>query len=261
VDVSVTTGQGNEGKQLIKQVERIEATLGEHVACVTCDAGYAHGVNYEALEARGTDAIIPPPPTQRRTYERIPMRRFKYDAYQNRITCPNGKHLAAKGHCSKTNGRFYRARACDCQACPQRERCFSQTAKARQILLGEGYIALLRARRRKEKGWNKSTLEKYTRHRWQVEGVHGRSKTQHGLSRAIGRGLTNVTIQSYLTAAVMNLKKLAKKHPATKDQYRLTQACTRLTTQFYALWTSIRQHHKINTPKGYAPPPKQLFTN
>ena len=42
------------------------------------------------------------------------------------------------------------------------------------------------------------------------EGVHGRSKTQHGLSRAVGRGLVNVSTQSYLTAAVMNLKKLAR---------------------------------------------------
>ncbi|MBL1434239.1 IS1182 family transposase [Candidatus Wolfebacteria bacterium] len=263
VDVSVTTGQANEGKQLIEQVERIEATLNDHVACVTCDAGYAHGANYATLEQRGTDAVIPPPriaPRKKGT-QRIPARRFKYDEHHDRITCPAGSHLHRKSCTPSTNGRYYRARSSDCKNCPLRERCFSAKAVSRTILIGEGYTALLRARRRKEKGWDESTREKYKRHRWQVEGVHGRSKTQHGLSRAIGRGLTNVTIQSYLTAAVMNLKKLAKKHPATKDQYRLTQACTRLTTQFYALWTSIRQHHKINTPKGYAPPPKQLFTN
>jgi hypothetical protein len=48
----------------------------------------------------------------------------------------------------------------------------------------------------------------YGRHRWQVEGVHGEAKTQHGLRRAVRRGLTNVAIQVYLTAAVMNLKGL-----------------------------------------------------
>jgi hypothetical protein len=47
------------------------------------------------------------------------------------------------------------------------------------------------------------------RHRWQVEGVHGEAKTQHGLRRAVRRGLSNVRIQAYLTAAVINLKRLA----------------------------------------------------
>lgn len=46
-----------------------------------------------------------------------------------------------------------------------------------------------------------------------MEGVHGRAKTQHGLRRAVRRGLANVGVQSYLTAppgAVMNIKRLAK---------------------------------------------------
>ena len=46
-------------------------------------------------------------------------------------------------------------------------------------------------------------------HRNRVEGAHGEAKTQHGLRRAARRGLWNVAIQVYLTAAVMNLKRLA----------------------------------------------------
>jgi hypothetical protein len=42
-----------------------------------------------------------------------------------------------------------------------------------------------------------------------VEGIHGEGKTQHGLRRAARRGLWNVAIQAYLTAAVLNLKRLA----------------------------------------------------
>ena len=49
----------------------------------------------------------------------------------------------------------------------------------------------------------------YNRHRWRVEGMHGEAKTQHGLRRAVRRGLSNVVIQAYLTAAVINLKRLA----------------------------------------------------
>jgi len=86
-------------------------------------------------------------------------------------------------------------------------RCLSPGAKVRTALIVDGYEALLRARRRKfrwdqEKRW-------YSRHRWRVEGIQGESKTQHGLRRAIRRGLDNVAIQVYLTAAVINLKRLA----------------------------------------------------
>jgi hypothetical protein len=42
-----------------------------------------------------------------------------------------------------------------------------------------------------------------------VEGVHGEAKQQHGLRRAARRGLENVSIQAYLTALVINLKRLA----------------------------------------------------
>lgn len=240
VDVGVTTGQANEGKQLLEQVERIEMTVGAHVACVTCDAGYAHGTNYAALEERDTDAVIPTPrvASRKKSPQRIPARRFKYDKHKDRITCPNGKHLERRGQTTQRNGQYYRARWCDCKVCPLRERCLSTTAKARTILLVDGYTALLRARRRKEKGWDDATREKYIRHRWQVEGVHGRAKIQHGLARAIGRGMDNVSIQVYLTAAVMNLKKLVRTQEMKGGLY---EALKRLTMQLGRAWTRWRQ--------------------
>ena len=49
----------------------------------------------------------------------------------------------------------------------------------------------------------------YRRHMWRSEGYHGEAKTWHGLARAVRRGLANMKIQSYLTAAAINLKRLA----------------------------------------------------
>src|SRR5207248_1083069 len=70
------------------------------------------------------------------------------------------------------------------------------------------YPALLRARRRRER-WNVEERWLYQRHRWRSEGFHGEAKTWHGLARAVRRGLTNMKIQAYLTAAAINLKRLA----------------------------------------------------
>ena len=79
VDVEVTTGEKNEGKKLPEQVERVEAQTGKKVATLTADGGYGHSGNYAYLEARGTDAVIPPQ-TRGGRRKGVPSTRFKYDA-------------------------------------------------------------------------------------------------------------------------------------------------------------------------------------
>ncbi len=212
VDVLLTTGEVNEGGQLLNQLERIETITGTRIQTVTADKSYAHAANYHALEERTTDAVIPPQATARRP-KHIPGFRFKYDAKQHVIHCPGGKKLTRKGYCEKAGGWRYSARAHDCATCPLRTRCFTAAAKTRTIIIKDGHEALLRARRRKARGWDEPTTAQYQRHRWRVEGAHGEAKTQHGLHRAARRGLANVAIQVYLTAAVMNLKRLAQTVP------------------------------------------------
>ncbi len=205
VDVEVTTGEAIEGKQLPKQLERIEANTGKAVGTVTADAGYAHSSNYAMLEEKGIEAVIPPQ-RERKAPRRIPMRRFKYDGKHKLVRCPGGRVLSRS--CRTKRGWIYGAKVADCRRCRLRRRCFSDSAKSRVILIVHGYEGLLRARRKRMR-WDDETYEKYVRHRWRVEGIHGQAKTQHGLRRAVRRGLANVAIQVYLTAAVMNLKRLA----------------------------------------------------
>ena len=204
VDVAVTTGEENEGKQLIAQIERVESTTRRRIKTVSSDAGYSHSSNYAALEDRQITAIIPP---QKETYhgKHLPLRRFKYDAKYDLVRCPQGKVLRKRGQ--QANGWTYRSTKEECAGCPRRAKCFS-TGTTRTVLIMTGYPALLRARRLRKR-WNQEYIATYKRHRGLVEGVHGEAKTQHGLRRAVRRGRSNVAIQTYLTAAVMNLKRLA----------------------------------------------------
>jgi transposase len=212
VDVCVTTGETSEGQHLPGQLDRIEQTTGTTIETVTCDSGYAHTSNYAVLEEKNINAIIPPPKAslRKKSNQKIPACRFKYNQQKDIVICPTGKRLERKGRNSNDTGHYYRARACNCKQCPMRQRCIPTKSAMRTILLIDGYSALLRARRRKQRGWDAPSKELYARHRWHVKGVHGRSKTQHGLNRAIRRGRANVATQSYLTAATMNLKKLAQ---------------------------------------------------
>jgi transposase len=205
VDVKTTTGEASEGKELIEQMERVEQITGKKITKVTADAAYAHGTNYQMLEEDEIDAVIPPQ-KENGTPRRIPLRRFKYDGKHKIVRCPAGKFLHRAGRTEK--GWTYRAKVGDCGNCPLRSRCFGATAQVRTVKIIDGYEPLLRARRRRLR-WDDQDREMYNRHRWLVEGVHGQAKQQHGLRRAARRGLVNVSIQVYLTAAVINLKRLA----------------------------------------------------
>ncbi|MBT4690923.1 MAG: hypothetical protein HOK21_22865 [Rhodospirillaceae bacterium] len=77
------------------------------------------------------------------------------------------------------------------------------------VIIKDGHGALLRARRRHGRAlW--PDIAARNRHRGLVEGVHGEAKARHGLRRAMRRGLWNMQIQAWLTATVINLKRLAR---------------------------------------------------
>jgi len=212
VDVTVTTGEASEGERLMETLDRVEQNTGKPVERVTADAAYASAANYSALEERATQAVIPPQKVSR-AKKSLPASRFKYDALNERVRCPAGKTMTRRSRAA--HGWVYRGEARTCGACPLRAHCVSSSAKVRTIFIADGHTALLRARRRFARG-DPDTDRWYARHRWKVEGVHGEAKTQHGLRRAVRRGIDNVAIQVYLTAAVINLKRLAAFLPSLK---------------------------------------------
>ena len=84
----------------------------------------------------------------------------------------------------------------------------SPSRHARVVVFNLDHPSLLRARRRRLR-WGTEEDRLYRRHRWRSEGFHGEAKTWHGLARAVRRGLSNMRIQAFLTAAAINLKRLA----------------------------------------------------
>lgn len=204
LDVAVTTGEVNEGQVLERQVDATMATTGVAVTTVTADAGYAYAKVYGALERRGIDALIPTKAEPIKSA--VPLRRFRYDARHDVVKCPRGKVLRP-GRRVK-HGRFFYARARDCSRCSLASLCLSRGRVNKALVIGDDYPALLRARRRRDR-WSSEDRRLYQRHRWRSEGFHGEAKTWHGLARAVRRGLDNMCIQSYLTAAAINLKRLA----------------------------------------------------
>jgi transposase len=204
LDVEVTTGERNEGEMIEPQVDEVKATTGIDIKTVTADAGYAYAKVYGALERRAIDALIPAKAEPIKS--RVPLKRFRYDAKHDILKCPRGRILRPARPIK--HGRFFYSKAKDCAHCPLRGDCLSKGRVNKAVVVGHDYPALLRARRRRQR-WSAEDRRLYQRHRWRSEGFHGEAKTWHGLARAVRRGLINMKIQAYLTAAAINLKRLA----------------------------------------------------
>jgi hypothetical protein len=129
------------------------------------------------------------------------IRRFRYGANHDRLDCPCGRVLNP-GRLTK-KGRIFTSRIHDCRRCNLARLCLSPGRVNKTVTVVTDYAALLRARRRHEDG---EAL--YNRHRWHVEGIQGEARACHGLARVVHRGLANMKIQAYLTAAAINLKRL-----------------------------------------------------
>lgn len=206
VDVEVVAGNAPEGAELVEQIERIASRTGRTPRCVTADKGYSSAANYAALEARGIEPIIAPERVGRHT-EALPAACFKYDARHNVVRCPAGRTLEHRSFDGERH--HYRAATAVCRRCHLRAACLAPSARARTVRLMPGHDALVRARRRASRR-DPTWRYQMARHRWQVEGVHGEAKNQHGLRRAARRGRSNVSIQAYLTATAIDLKRLAR---------------------------------------------------
>ena len=204
LDVAVTTGEVNEGDLIEAQVDAVQEIADRPISTVTADAGYAYAKVYGGLERREIDPLIPA--KREPIKSRVPLRRFRYDARHDIVKCPRGKVLRP-GRPVK-HGRFFYSRARDCARCRLKGDCLSKGRLNKAVVIGNDYPALLRARRRHARR-DAQDRRLYQRHRWRSEGFHGEAKTWHGLARAVRRGLDNMKIQAYLTAAAVNLKRLA----------------------------------------------------
>jgi transposase len=194
----------NEGQVVLERLDATAETTGAVIKTATADAGYADAKVFGGLERRSIDAVIPAKAEPIRSP--VPMRRFRHDAKHDILKCPRGKILRPTRPVK--HGRFFYSRAADCRRCSRAALCRSKGRVNKAVVVGDDYPALLRARRRRER-WSEEDRSLYQRHRWRSEGCHGEAKTWHGLARAVRRGLSNMKIQAYLTAAAVNLKRLA----------------------------------------------------
>lgn len=147
VDVEVTQA-GNDFKQLIPAVERVEERFGKAPGQVLVDSGYISRDNVEEIAGRKVDLLgsLADDKSKRGEQDRYPSSVFIYRAEQDHYVCPAGKILSYEGRQTKDGmEQFkYKAKRQDCQSCPLKMQCCPTNKKhGRSVIRSEESPAMI----------------------------------------------------------------------------------------------------------------------
>ena len=107
------------------------------------------------------------------------------------------------------NMQVYRILGGHCTNCPTKDKCFEKELvhqRGRRICRNIHWKVQAKTKLMEQTDEFKSVRGE---RQWKMEGVFAEAKDNHGLSRARYRGRAKMQIQSYMTAIVQNLKRIA----------------------------------------------------
>lgn len=205
VNVHVEPANINDITPVPTVLTEIEQRLGHLPKYMGFDAGYHSAGIAHLLESKGIQAVIG---YRRHTHatETFGKYRFKYDWEHDCYICPEKQHLYWKTT-NRKGFREYYSSAKQCASCPRRGECLSKSAKRRLVTrhVWQDDLDAITAFTKTPNGrrlynWRKQTIER----------SFAEAKENHGLRFARMLGIQNMREQCFLTAAVQNMKRLAK---------------------------------------------------
>jgi len=174
---------------------------------VVADRRYGTLHHYRYLAELGIQAVIAHRAGKKRNAGGVwNIQDFRYDAESDTYTCPAGQILARRMVRPSNRTILYKAPPGVCQTCRFRSQC-SPSGKERGLSRSFDRRFLEEAQR-----WltTEEGKRRFGQRKVYVETVFAIAKDRHGLRRAQWRGKWKVQIQVWLTAAAMNIKKLAR---------------------------------------------------
>lgn len=206
--VEVTVGSSDDGKQLSTLLAQTQAN-GITVKEIIADTAYSGKDNLATMKEETILPVVPLNPVVHQGGER--QEGFEYNKDADFVVCPAGEHSIRKAmQGSKENGNsrslvFY-FDVEKCKTCPLREGCLKPGAKSKT------YSVRIIAEHFKEQIEFElsDTFKERIRRRPIIEHKNAEMKRFHGMATAKYRGLFRMRIQAYLTAFVVNVKRMVK---------------------------------------------------
>jgi IS5 family transposase len=207
--VATTRANVADGVQLPELYEQHVVTTGMVRAGVTVAGDHHYGTadNYIYCAEQGMRAHLGPYQAHVQERGQLPPSRFVYEAKQDRLRCPEGHYLELHQHRPEQHEKVYEMKhPAVCAGCPRRPIC-TKSKRGRSIRRHEQaeLVQAARAQAHSEAG-------RYSRRRRQhvMEGTFADAANNHGAKQARWRGLGRQKIQSWIIAAVQNLRRLVR---------------------------------------------------
>jgi transposase len=206
-----TTPDDNMVSVVHASLEQSELLPSEHLV----DKGYTDShVLVESQRQHGVTIVGPvadDPSWQARSGDGFTKAQFQVDWDRQEVTCPEGKRtISWLPNTYPQNGMHYEARFArkDCTPCAMRSRCTRGKIEPRIIGLQarENYEALQSARRHQV---TKDFRDNYAS-RAGIEGTHSQATRRCGLRRCRYIGLAKTRLQHVITAAAINVVRIAE---------------------------------------------------
>lgn len=206
--LEVTPGSTDDGKQLPALLEQTTAN-GVDVKEIIADKAYSGKNNLAKMKKETIIPIVPLHPIVHEGGER--QEGFEYNKDADFVVCPAGersKRRAIQG--SKTSGGsrslVYYFDVEKCKVCPLREGCYKPGAKSKTYS-----IRILAEHFKEQIEFELSdTFKQRIKRRPIIEHKNAEMKRFHGMDTARYRGLFRMRLQAYLTAFVVNVKRMVK---------------------------------------------------
>ena len=206
--LEVTPGSTDDGKQLLALLEQTTAN-GINVSEIIADTAYSGKDNLARMKKENISPVVPLNPIVHEGGQR--QGGFEYNKDADFVVCPAGersKRKAIQG--SKTSGDsrslVYYFDVEKCKTCPMREGCYKPGAKSKTYS-----IRIIAEHFKEQIEFELSdAFKERIKHRPIIEHKNAEMKRFHGMGTAKYRGLFRMRIQAYLTAFVVNAKRMVK---------------------------------------------------
>ena len=205
VNVRITPANVNDVEPIAEILKDIDKRLGKQPKYMGLDAGYHNAPVCHQLAAAGIQPVVG---YRRHTHkgDYFGKYRFTYDPVKNVYLCPQGHELTWRTT-NREGYREYWSEPKTCRDCPRRAKCFSAKSSRRQVTRHVWQDALEQA---DAFGKTSSGKRIYAWRKETIERSFAEAKELHGLRYARMLGIRNMYEQSFLTAAVQNMKRIAR---------------------------------------------------
>jgi transposase len=206
--LNVLPANGDEGGDAAHLIGQEEAAHGNDVQAVSIDgAGYRGDILRELTAAEGLNLEVFTPPTERLALAGFGPDQFTLGADGKTLTCPAGQTTTHHVRNTNDTGVKFHFSKKQCGGCPLREQCLSNpNAKSRSVIKND-YEAEYRSAQAKAR------TPEYAQVRQEHPAIERKLSElvrRHDMRHARYRGLPRVLRQGWLTALVVNLKRLVR---------------------------------------------------